>query len=49
MGLWDEFAATTPEQWRKAILAENKGESPKNPTPFYTRADTQGQIGRAHV
>ncbi|MBN8732250.1 MAG: methylmalonyl-CoA mutase [Acidobacteria bacterium] len=42
MGLWDEFAATTPEDWRKAILAENKGESPKNPTPFYTRADTAG-------
>jgi len=39
MGLWDEFAPSTPEDWFRAILAENKGEAPNTAKSFYTRAD----------
>ncbi|MCC7236304.1 MAG: methylmalonyl-CoA mutase [Bryobacterales bacterium] len=40
MGLWDEFAPSTSEDWFQAILSENKGVAPKTGQPFYARAGT---------
>lgn len=40
MGLWDEFAPSTSEDWFQAILSENKGVAPKTGQPFYTRDGT---------